>query len=112
MIPHAFEEFSSYTHFYGAGYSKDYHYDSMCCGPKKKVVEEGCGNDDYKMKGVGLCFRGRHTTNAGEVKYNKINVLRCKHDEAGGCVREWLEPDDDKPTFGVNIDNCDDDDDD
>jgi len=56
------------------------------------------------MKGVGLCFRGRHTTDIGDVKYNKVNMLQCRHNDTGGCTRKWLEPDEYVPAFAINID--------
>ncbi|KAH7908892.1 hypothetical protein BJ138DRAFT_1103130 [Hygrophoropsis aurantiaca] len=99
VVPHVFDgDNIQIWQNYGPGYDKDYYYESKCCGSKKKVIEIGCGNDEFRMSRIGVHFRGRHATLEEDVQYNGINILRCKHDEKGECTRDVLEQDE-RPVF-------------
>lgn len=93
VIPHVFDSEFAHIAWSRPGYAKDYAFDSVCCGPKKTVIEVGAGGGDYKMKKAGKCFRGAHTTVPTEVKYNGVNVVRCVAREDSACRKCCLEED-------------------
>jgi len=93
IIPHVFDG-DDYQHWGGG-----IRYTSKCCGEGATVLEETPGNSDYEdLDRLGKCFEGRHTTSVKAVRYNDINIVRCKL-EGGECVTEYIVDDDDEPVF-------------
>ena len=65
-------------------------YSSECCGQVAVVTECGEGSDAYDTENLDSCFEGKHTTWPDAVKYNGINILRCKTTYDGSCTRTIL----------------------
>jgi hypothetical protein len=93
VIPHVFDG-DDYQRWGGG-----LRYTSKCCGEGATVLEETPGNCDYEdLDRLGKCFKGRHTTSVKAVRYNDINIVRCKL-EGGECATEYIGDDDDEPVF-------------
>ena len=70
-----------------------------CCGEAVTVTQRKPDGEAYETAHLEFCFEGKHSTAASDVKYNGINILRCKHTDEGICMRHELLQQDGIPAF-------------
>ncbi|GJE94526.1 hypothetical protein PsYK624_106960 [Phanerochaete sordida] len=99
VIPHLFCSDGRGTGGMGEG-GKIYEYEALCC-EDVVVEEEGAGNDNYRMRGLGFCLVDRHTEDpeVAAEDHNGENVVPCEIDASGKCTREYLNPNHHSPHF-------------
>lgn len=88
-VPHVFDAQGTPGEFLRG--ARVYVHQARCC--EGVVLEQHGRRTKVFVDAPGSCFSGYHTADvaAAEPAYNDVNILRCKIDEDGKCVREFIE---------------------